>query len=476
MVNAIRKLAINCSVLLWLATAAFAQDQTDLERRLRELERRMRQIDPTFNQSQPTATLAERLTALERKMDLLAADRQRPVQDATPAPVPAPPAPVLAATQPPVEAFVMPSTGISPQEARGPVTGYRESREEEERLPVAGYMDFHFNKPKGEPGQLDFHRFVLLFGHSFSDRIKFWSELEIEHALVEGGDEKGELELEQAYLDFLIKPWFNLRAGMLLAPVGIINERHEPPSFNGVERPMVETVIIPSTWFDTGFGFTGDLGKGFRYRAYMMGGLDATAFDAEEGFRNGRQKGFQSSFRNPAKVARLEYSGLRKLTLGLSGYTGHTGFNLPGINPRVDLIDFDGRYSYRRFDFRGLFAHANISRTRELNRALQSDFGFMPNIARQMRGWYAEPAVHVLPRWKRQDLVLFTRYERFNTQHRMAEGFSALPQFNRSAWVMGATFKPNADVAFKFDYIVNRNRSSVVPAVNTFNIGLGWWF
>ena len=114
------------------------------------------------------------------------------------------------------------------------------------------------------PFRPDFHRFVLLFGHSFSDRIKFWSELEVEHALVEGGEESGEVALEQAYLDFLITPAFNIRAGMMLTPVGIINERHEPPSFNGVERPFVETVIIPTTWRELGFGLTGDFGRGFR--------------------------------------------------------------------------------------------------------------------------------------------------------------------------------------------------------------------
>ena len=131
----------------------------------------------------------------------------------------------------------------------------------ETRLPISGYMDFHFNKVQDEGSQLDFHRFVLLFGHSFTDRIKFWSELEVEHGFVSGEGEFGELELEQAYLDFLVKPWMNFRAGMMLAPVGILNERHEPPSFQGVERTFVDTVIVPSTWFDSGAGLFGDLGK-----------------------------------------------------------------------------------------------------------------------------------------------------------------------------------------------------------------------
>jgi hypothetical protein len=450
---------------LAFAAALIGQNTTDFEKRLRELESKMRQLDPSFGQAETEMDLGRRLAALERKMAEVLAARTDPSISVLSQ------SPPQVAEQPAIRSLASPQ--LQPV---GPLAGYRTSVDEEQRLPVAGYMDFHFNKPRGEPGQLDFHRFVMQFGHTFSERIKFWSELEVEHALVEGREEKGELELEQAYLDFLIKPWFNLRAGMLLTPIGIMNERHEPPSFNGVERPMVETVIIPSTWFDTGAGFTGDLGRGFRYRAYIMSGLDATGFDAEDGLAGGRQRGFQSSFRNPAKVARLEYQGIRKLTLGASAYTGHSGFNLRGINPRVDVFDIDGRYSWRRFDMRGLFAQVNISRARELNIAQERELGFNPNIARQMRGWYLEPAVHTFPRGRRQDIILFTRYERFNTQHKTPEGFAPLPQFDRSAWVAGVTFKPNADVAFKFDYIVNRNRSTVVPARNTFNLGLGWWF
>src|SRR5687767_11800980 len=149
--------------------------------------------------------------------------------------------------------------------------------------PVSGYMDFHFNKADGEAGVLDFHRFVILLNHSFSPRLRFVGELELEHAFVEGLEESGELELEQAYMDFLLSRRVNLRAGMLLMPIGIINERHEPPVFNGVERPFVDTVIVPSTWFDVGAGVHGEFGRGLRYRAYVVAPLNALEFTADEG-------------------------------------------------------------------------------------------------------------------------------------------------------------------------------------------------
>jgi hypothetical protein len=99
-----------------------------------------------------------------------------------------------------------------------------------------------------------------------------------------------------------------------------------------------------------------------------------------------------------------------------------------------------------------------------------------PNVGAQMLGWYFEPAYHVFRKRYRNDLAFFTRYEKYNTQHRMASGFEPLGEFNRSSWLAGLTFKPVPDVAIKFDYSWNRNRSSVVRAVDGINLGVGWWF
>ena len=134
------------------------------------------------------------------------------------------------------------------------------------------------------------------------------------------------------------------------------------------------------------------------------------------------------------------------------------------------------RSRYARFDFRGQFANVGVSRAGELNRALQSEGGVNPNVAERLRGFYLEPAVRVLPRRWRHDLVAFARYENFDTQNKMPAGYQPLKQFDRSAWVVGATYYPEPDVALKFDYTFLRNRSAVVQAVNSLNFGIGWWF
>jgi len=219
--------------------------------------------------------------------------------------------------------------------------------------PISGYMDFHFNKLEGEDGVLDFHRFVLILNHSFSPRIRFVGELELEHAFVEGLEEGGELELEQAYVDFLLTRSFNVRAGMLLVPMGIINERHEPPVYQGVERPFVDTVIVPSTWFDAGAGIHGEIGRGLRYRAYAMAPLNALEFTADEGIREGRLKGSEANVRGIAFAGRTEYVGTPNLTLGASLWRGETGFAIRRFDVPVRVAEVDARYKLRRLETRG---------------------------------------------------------------------------------------------------------------------------
>jgi len=367
---------------------------------------------------------------------------------------------------------VVSAASVIPTEKEAEEGGSREIL----NVPFAGYMETHLNHDGLNPTTFDFHRFVLLFGHGFGDRIRFWSELELEHAFVEGREASGEIALEQAYLDFLIHPKFNFRAGMILSPMGIINERHEPPSFNGVERSFVDTFIIPTTWFGSGGGFVGDLGKGFAYKAYLMTSLDASRFSAEQGFREGLQNGFLENARHMAPVGRLEYRGIAGMNLGTSFWTGRTGFNLRGIEGQARIVEFDGRYRRSLFEWRGQFASTHLNDAAEINRSVQRQTGINPNIAKSMRGFYLESGAHLFPREFKHDLVAFYRYENFDTQYRMPNGFLPLKQFDRSAHVVGITYYPYPDIALKFDYNFMRSASEVIQIPNRWNVGIGWWF
>ena len=369
-----------------------------------------------------------------------------------------------------VFAVFLQGSPVGAQEAEGTEPGFPSTG------PLSGYMDFHFNKRDGEPGVLDFHRFVLLMSHSFSPRLRFVGELELEHAFVEGLEESGELELEQAYVDFLLSQRFNLRAGMVLVPIGIINERHEPPVYNGVERPFVDTVIVPTTWFEVGAGVHGDLGRGLRYRAYALAPLNALEFSADEGIRGGRQKGSEADVRNVAFAGRLEYRGTRRLTVGASAWGGDSSFAIPRLDASVRIGEVDARYRDDRVELRAQFAHLAIADAGRLNDALTRLTGVSPNIARSLRGLYVEAAYRIWNAGAPRDLVGFVRYENFDTQYRMPDGFVPLQEFDRNAWVFGVTYFPDPDIAIKADYVQLRNQGELIPTRHTVNVGLGWWF
>ncbi len=351
-----------------------------------------------------------------------------------------------------------------------------------DRTDIGGYMELHYNDTvggdnSGKDEQLDFHRFVLLISHELSDWIHFYSEVEIEHAFIEGGEESGEVELEQAYVDFLTRDWMNFRAGVLLTPVGIINQYHEPPTFNGVERPFVDNVIIPTTWAESGAGIFGDLLPGLSYQLYVMGGLEAEEFSAGSGLRGGRQKAFRTNLEDLAFSGRLEYKGTPGLVVGGSFFTGNSGQDLDvDGDVRVNIWEGDVRYTRGNFDFRGQLAQVTIGDARKLNTALGKTSG-LDAIAEELLGWYLEGAYHFLPLlgWGgSQDAALFVRYEDYNTQKGMPSGFAENPAFDREAWTLGLTYWPIENLAIKVDYQDLENEADT--AKDLFNLGIGWHF
>jgi hypothetical protein len=207
-----------------------------------------------------------------------------------------------------------------------------------------------------------------------------------------------------------------------------------------------------------------------------MAPLDATEFSAEEGLRGGAQHGSEAQVRNLALTGRLEYVGLRGLQAGVSFWRGDTGFNVPRIDSKTGLYEFDARYSRDRLEARGQYARVFIGGAGPLNESMTRLTGIDPNIAEQLRGWYVETSYRVLPRTAAHDAAAFVRYENFDTQFRMPEGTVKLPQFDRDAWVVGGTYWLDPDVAIKVDYSHVRSQSTVLPSPRSINVGLGWWF
>ena len=350
------------------------------------------------------------------------------------------------------------------------------------RFQLGGYGEVHANfREDHAPDVLDFHRFVLYLGYDFSEWIRFHSEIELEHAFVSDGS-GGEVGLEQAYVDFLLSDALNFRVGRILTPLGIINKKHEPPMFNGVERPGFDRFIIPTTWSSDGLGVFGNLSPSVSYEAYIVGGLDGSKFNALNGIRGGRIKE-TASLNEPAFTARLDYypfaerpvEGAQTLRLGVSTYVGGLDNGNSGRDPGVDgdirIFSGDFEYTCGKFDFRGVIAHEAIDGAREIGKGTASE----------MVGGYIEVGYHFWPdafkdgRLEKSDAVAFVRYDRFDTQHRMPSGVAGNPAGERQELTLGVNFYLTPSFVIKADYQF-RDDGTSEDLGNLFNFGIGWTF
>jgi len=352
-----------------------------------------------------------------------------------------------------------------------------------DRFSFGGYGEVHGNfTVDGDKDLLDIHRLVLYLGYDFSKWIKFHSEIEIEHAFVSDSHD-GEMGLEQAYVDFLINDSFNIRTGRILTPLGIINAKHEPPIFNGVERPSFSKYIIPSTWSADGVGIFGRLSPYLQYEAYVVGGLDGSGFNAKNGIRGGRIKD-RPSLNDISFTGRMDFYPLllqqsigyeQQLRMGVSlfygGLNNGSNGNNPGIDGDIAIIAGDFEYSRMNLDFRGAIALENVDGAQSIGNGTASE----------IFGWYLETGYHFWPDTfkhgllKRSDAVVFVRYDDYDTQHKMPSGVAADPAGNRSEWTLGINFYPIPNFVIKADYQVREDGTTNDPN-NLFNLGIGWQF
>ena len=343
-------------------------------------------------------------------------------------------------------------------------------------LTIGGYAETHYNNPTGKNAKLDVHRMVMLLGYKFNDRTQFITEIEFEHVK--------EVYIEQAFLQYSLNDNVNVRAGLMLVPMGIINEYHEPTTFNGVERPSMDKAIVPSTWREIGLGIAGRYNEAsLRYQVYMFNGFTSNnggkLLGGSNGLRNGRQKGAESTMNKVNFAGKLDYYGLPGLRLGLSGYFGRTQSDvsiedIDGADVGVAMIGFDARYAYKRFTARGQFITANITDSKEYNSYYNVSTG--SELGSKLQGWYVEGAYNLLSQDKEQQLVGFVRYEDFNTHASVAQGINRNLKYDRNEVTIGLTYTVAPGAAFKADYQFKNTAVAGSQAVKQLNLGFGIWF
>lgn len=327
----------------------------------------------------------------------------------------------------------------------------------------------------GRTDQLDFLRAILYAGYKFNDRVVFNSEIEIEHATTGGG--VGEVSLEFGYLDFMINPAFNVRAGMMLLPVGVVNELHEPTAFLGAKRPDVERTIIPSTWRENGVGVFGEAGT-VSYRAYVVNGMDSKKFTAS-GIRSGRQKGGVAKAEDFAFVGRLDWQPMPGTMVGGSLFTGGAdqGTKTPAgdaYDATVTIAELHADAKVRGWLLRALWATGELGDARQVN--LANGLTGNKSVGEEFGGWYGEVGYDlgtVLPIGEAA-VIPFARYEELNSQESVPAGFALDPTKDTTVLTLGVSWKPIPQAVIKFDWQDYDNAGGT--GVDQFNLGLGYIF
>lgn len=384
------------------------------------------------------------------------------------------------------------ATVLNAQNENAPANMAGKMLDSDKKLSIGGYGQLDYNQPLEKDvyrnGIMDVHRMVLLFGYKFNDRTNFVTEIEFEHV--------NEAYVEQAFLNYKINKWLNFRGGLMPIPMGITNEYHEPTTFNGVNRTLVDTKIIPTTWRELGAGFTGSFNEiSLKYQAYMVNGFNGyngtAQINGNDAFRKARQKGIKSYISSPNLTAKVDYYGIRSLNIGGSLYAGNTQSTLfNGISRsdealisradssvlKMTMTALDAKYTHHGLQLKGQLVYAALNNTEAYN-TFAKNANTNKGIGSAMLGYYIELGYNVFQQTKiaESELIPFIRYEKYNTQQKTDGVTIRNDLYNNTLIVTGLGWKINRGAIVKADVEFLKNAASDKYA-KSLNVGIGVWF
>lgn len=320
---------------------------------------------------------------------------------------------------------------------------------------IGGYGELHYNNSQEQSGkdQLDLHRFVLFVSKEIDAKTRFFSELEVEHN-VAGEGKKGEVEVEQAFIEHDLSNQLRAKAGVFLVPVGILNETHEPDTFYGVERNNVEKNIIPATWWEGGAGVSFKQGMTQLDVAYHSG-LNMPA--GKYKVRDARQKTSEAEANNFAYTARVTVTPVAGVSVGATYQYQEDiaqGKGVPAALTEVHaVVEKNG------FGLRALYAQWDIDGQ---IKTVQAEAG-----AVKQSGYYLEPSYRV-----NEKVGVFARY----SEHDNKAGDSDKSAINETD--LGVNYWLAQGVVLKADYNRSHDTSKTNGVVysDTLNFGMGYSF
>lgn len=387
---------------------------------------------------------------------------------------------------------------------------------------LASYKNYDINRfqlngsGRTRRGTIAIPRAVLAFDAKFTPKWILGVEIEFEGGGTgtavelensENGEyeteiEKGgEVALEQLHITRLIIPGINVCVGHLILPVGLTNSHHEPINFFGSSRPEAETSVLPSTWHATGLELFGTLGR-FNYQAMVTAGLNANGFERNTWIAPGRQGLFETdNFTSPGYTLRVDYTGVRGLRMGVSGYyCRNAGANADKEQQYaglckipVSILTWDAQYRNRFITARGNFLIGHLGNSDAVNRRNvrlpnASPYSRLTPVASTVMTYGAEVGVNLRAITgvdKMPVIYPFIRYEYFNPQYKVASGYTADTRLEVSKWSAGLNWFALPNLVVKADYTHRAVGTQSVFGKGRFNsetdisLGIayiGWFF
>ncbi len=391
----------------------------------------------------------------------------------------------------------------------GPMTDIRVERKGEENIPlgfgstgsgkliyakpflsapkatIGGYADVMYNNLSRQnldnPSRNSFNqqRMVPFIYADITEHVKFATEIEMERGgtnapQATGTGADGSMQSEFAQIDYLVTEAINIRAGILLVPIGKFNLLHDSPLNDLVDRPMVSRIIIPSTWFEAGAGLYGTVYPSSQskldYEIYVVNGMSQTAGAiTDQGVRSTRGSVSRDRDDNKAVVGRLAFSPRLGIEVAGSGFHGqYKPANGSAAAGYIDIVALDWTLQRGPFEVIGESAWSRISNN---NATGTTGSGIGPA---GMQGYYIQGNYHFMPdvlkKWAPShfsDASTFTavmRWEHVDTDtddrtRRTPNTLGNRREMERLT--LGLNFRPIEDTVFKLDWQFNTQKNAL---------------
>ena len=342
----------------------------------------------------------------------------------------------------------------------------------EQGFSIGGYTELLYQRfsdttglgPNGSDLDTTVPRAVMFLGYRINERLVVNSEFRVDRDIFD--TDSAEASVDLAYLDYILNPAFSLRAGIVLVPMGLVNEFHQPNEYLGTRPGFGDIFTLLNVWHALGFGFAGHK-WGFDYRAYVINGLNAAKFN-EFGMRDGREI-TADTIGNPGVVYRIEYNFFPGGILGGSYYLGNSGiFGVPNpddLKIHTTIKEIHGDLRWKGAQLRAQYAIGLMNSTGQLNAILETTG--LHGVGSRVVGGYVEGGFNLLAYKENGKMIMpYMRGEASNSMDALPRPSLDLGLIKNwyvdfIIWIFGVEVRPIPALSIKTEYESTHDQNQI---------------